>query len=312
MSDGKHWSEQKEHFHRWQMSFILTLVRFLPGVLVRIVAVPIGFFYWMASGKQRKAISEYLSRINSGRCCCTLKVFLAFAITVIEKVESWAGKIKFGKIAFQKDDINEIWKSLEQNRGALLICSHLGNMELLRAIADCDQIGISRRVPIISVVDFAITSGFNQMLKEMNPSSMLHLISADDVGPDTMIQLQEHIASGGIVVIAGDRSPAGNPERIFELDFLGKSAQFPQGPFVIASLLDVPTYFVFAMRQGTVSVQANYNMHIHRSSVAFACGRSERQLRIKVLAEEFVRYLEKYCKKYPYQWYNFYEFWEKR
>jgi len=309
MSSGKHWSEQKEQGGHWQMSLILALVRFLPGILVRITAIPVGFFYWMTSKRQRCAISEYLSRINPDKHPCTLKIFLAFAITIIEKVESWAGKIKFGKITFQNDDIDEIWNGLEQKRGALLICSHIGNMELLRAIADCDQIGVSHRVPIISIVDFTITAGFNRMLKEMNANSMLHLISADDVGPDTIIMLQEHITSGGIVVIAGDRSPAGNPARTFELDFLGSPAQFPHGPFVIASLLDSPTYFVFAMRQGALSVLANYNMHIHRASVTFDCGRAERQYRVKAVAAEFVSCLEKYCRKYPYQWYNFYEFW---
>lgn len=312
MSNGKHWSEQKEQGHRWQMSLILSLVRVLPGILVRIVAIPVGFFYWMVSKKQRHAVGEYLSRVYPGKHPCTIKVFIAFAITIIEKVESWAGKIRYGKIRFQHDDINAIKLALEQKQGALLICSHLGNMELLRAIADCDQIGVSRKVPIISIVDFAITSGFNQMLKEMNSSSMLHLISADDVGPDTIIQLQENVAAGGIVVIAGDRSPAGNPARCFDIDFLGAEAQFPQGPFVIASLLNVPTYYVFAMRQGALSVRANYNMHIHRASVDFDCGRAVRQSRIRDLAGEFVSYMEKYCLKYPYQWYNFYEFWEKR
>ena len=226
-------------------------------------------------------------------------------------MESWAGKIKFGKIHFQQDDITTIWKELESGKGAFLICSHLGNMEMLRAIAECSGTGVSRKVPVISIVDFEITAGFNQMIEDANRSSMVNIISAFDIGPDTILVLQEHVAKGGIVVIAGDRSSAGTPARNFDIDFLGDRAQFPQGPFIIASLLDCPAYFVFAARQKALSVSAEYNMHIHKSKVEFTGSRGEKKAQIRQMAEEFVRCLEKYCNKYPLQWYNFYEYWEK-
>ena len=81
--------------------------------------------------------------------------------------------------------------------------------------------------------------------------------------------------------------------------------------FVMASLLDVPVYYVFAARRKPLSVSAEYNMHIHRAAVEFAGSRAERKSQIQHMAEDYVGYLEKYCNKYPYQWYNFYEYWEK-
>ena len=286
-------------------------IRLLPGVIIRIFSIPVGFFFWLVSVSQRKAIRTYLKKIRPNKKPYTLPLFLAFSITIIEKVESWAGKIRFGKIHFQQDDITTIWKELEQGKGALLICSHLGNMEMLRAIADYGEIGVSRKVPVISIVDFAVTAGFNQMIEEANSSSMHNIISAYDIGPDTIVMLQEHVARGGIVVIAGDRSSADTPDRNYAIDFLGSPAQFPQGPFIMASLLDCPAYFVFAARRRPLSVSAEYNMHIHKTGVEFSGTRGEKKIQIRQMAEEFVCWLEKYCNKYPLQWYNFYEYWEK-
>lgn len=311
MADREHWSHQKEQGKGWMRAITLFSIRLLPGILIRIFAIPVGFFFWLVSVSQRKAIRTYLKKIRPDKKPYTLPLFLAFSITIIEKVESWAGKIKFGKIHFQQDDITTIWKELEQGKGALLICSHLGNMEMLRAIADYGEIGVSRKVPVISIVDFAVTAGFNRMIEEANSSSMHNIISAYDIGPDTMVMLQEHVAKGGIVVIAGDRSSADTPDRNYSIDFLGSPAQFPQGPFIMASLLDCPAYFVFAARRKPLSVSAEYNMHIHKTSVEFSGARAEKKLQIRQMAEEFVCWLEKYCNKYPLQWYNFYEYWEK-
>ena len=311
MAEKEHWSNQHEKGKGWMRAITLFCIRILPGVVVRIFAVPVGFFFWLISGPERKAIVNYLKRVRPGRKPYTLPLFLAFSITIIEKVESWAGKIRFGKIHFQQDDITAIWKELEQGKGALLICSHLGNLEMLRAIAEYGEIGVSRKVPVVSIVDFEVTAGFNRMIEDANGSSMVNIISAFDIGPDTILMLQEHVAKGGIVVIAGDRSSAGTPDRNFDIGFLGSEAQFPQGPFIIASLLGCPAYFVFAARQKALSVSAEYNMHIHRSKVEFAGGRAEKKAQVRHMAEEFVRYLEKYCNKYPLQWYNFYEYWEK-
>jgi predicted LPLAT superfamily acyltransferase len=311
MAEKEHWSKQHEKGKLWMRKFTLACIRILPGIVVRILAIPIGFFFWLISGPERKAIIKYLKKVRPDRKPYTLPLFLAFSITIIEKVESWAGKIRLGKIHFQDDDISTIWKELEQGKGALLVCSHLGNMEMLRAIADYGDIGVSRRVPVISIVDFKVTAGFNKMIEDANSSSMHNIISAYDIGPDTMLMLQEHVAKGGIVVIAGDRNTEGKLDRNFDIDFLGSSAQFPQGPFIIASLLECPTYFVFAARQKPLSVSAEYNMHIHKTRVKFSGSRAERKQQIRQMAEEFVSYLEKYCNKYPLQWYNFYEYWEK-
>jgi predicted LPLAT superfamily acyltransferase len=185
-------------------------------------------------------------------------------------------------------------------------------MEFIRALAGLNRTGVSREIPVNAIVDFGVSAHFNRMLTELNPQSMTHLIGAKDMGPETVILLQERLAAGELVVIAGDRTSGSEGSRFLSLPFLGEEAPFPYGPFFLASLFGVPVYFVFALRRKDLSLSSAYVMHIHKSGVSFDCPRREREGRIRELASLFVRRLEQYCKEHPYQWYNFYDFWGAR
>jgi predicted LPLAT superfamily acyltransferase len=134
-------------------------------------------------------------------------------------------------------------------------------------------------------------------------------LSVDEIGPDTVILLQERLAAGELVAVAGDRTSANTRDRYLRLPFLGEEASFPYGPFLMAAILGAPVYLVFALRQRDISFSSIYDMHIHRCDFSFDCPRREREGRIKELAGLFAEKLECYCKQHPYQWYNFYDFW---
>jgi predicted LPLAT superfamily acyltransferase len=140
----------------------------------------------------------------------------------------------------------------------------------------------------------------------------MNIVSADAVGPDTIIQLQDRIAEGGIVVIAGDRTAANTRGKYFTFPFLRENAAFAFGPFFLAALLEAPTYFIFALRQRDVSFSPDYDIHVHKSGVLFDCPRGEREKRVEELARNFAGRLENYCKQHPYQWYNFFDFWAEQ
>ncbi|GHV42194.1 hypothetical protein AGMMS49546_20020 [Spirochaetia bacterium] len=319
--ENTHWSEQSEQASRyWHVRLLLLLVKYLPMIIVRILTFPVALSYFIAAKRVREVSRLYLERaVNSinrdgqgnGRRL-RVNVFKhshAFALTVVEKVEAWGGKVLLNRIHFQEDDITGLKETLEKRKGALLICSHLGNAELLRALADFNRTGVSRNIPVTSIVDFTVTAYFNRMLREVNPGSMMHIISADDIGPGTIIMLQERLAAGELVVIAGDRTSANTRDKYFLFPFLGDDAPFGYGSFFLAALLDAPTYFVFALRQKDVSLSSQYNMYVHKSPVSFDCSRREREARIKETARLFAADLERHCKQHPYQWYNFYDFW---
>jgi len=236
----------------------------------------------------------------------------------VEKIQSWGGKFQFKNIHFQNDDVEELIQELENGKGVFLITSHIGNIELLRGLANLNRTGVSRKTPITAIIDTKVNENFSRMLKELNPQSNFDIINASEIGPHTAVLLEDRLASGTMVTIAGDRTAAGNNaagsnarEKNFMIPFLGEAAPFSPGIFYLAVLMKAPVYFIFALRRGDLSMKPEYDMHVHKSTLSFECSRKERLDKSLLLAQSFAELLERYCKETPFQWYNFYDFWLK-
>jgi predicted LPLAT superfamily acyltransferase len=316
-SPARHWSEHTEQVAGyWQLRPLLILFRLLPVPFLRVLSFPVGFAYYLCSARGRAESRRYLRKAAAALAgegkklaVSPLKHILCFSLTLVEKLESWGGKVFLDRLRFREDAIRDLRDRLERGEGALLICSHLGNAELLRALAGFNRTGVSREVPVTSVVDFEVTAHFNRMMRELNPRSALRTIGARDIGPDTAVLLLDRLAAGELVVIAGDRTAVGARDRYFLFPFLGEPAPFARGPFFLAALLKAPVYFVFALRQRDLSLKPVYEMGVIKSPLSFDCPRKEREERVRELARSFAECLEEQCKQYPYQWYNFYDFW---
>ena len=91
---------------------------------------------------------------------------------------------------------------------------------------------------------------------------------------------------------------------------LRKTADFPYGVFLVASLLKVPVFFVFCLRTKNAPIFIKNNMFVEKAKTDFNCSKNEAKKRIETLCDEYATTLEKYCIKFPYQWYNFFDFWQ--
>ena len=326
-----HWSRQKEKTAGyWHLKLVLILFRLLPVVILRIFAFSVGFFYFVFSKSARDASKNFMAKAANftddpkmaKKCrsaCAPLQHIISFALTLIEKIQTWGNKFPFKNLYFQDDAVGDLVKNLEDGKGALIITSHLGNTELLRGLASFNKTGVSRQIPVTIIVDMKITKDFSRMLKEINPEFSLDIINVQDIGPQTSILLEEKIAAGGIVSIAGDRTSAGNFGKNMNIPFLGEEAPFSPGIFHLVAFMQasqapvqVPIYFMFALRRKDLSLNPKYDMYVHKSNISFYnSSRKERFMRSTELAVSFAAHLEAYCKKYPFQWYNFYNFWAK-
>jgi predicted LPLAT superfamily acyltransferase len=320
-----HWSQHKEKAAGyWHIKLLLILFRLFPVVLIRVIAFPVGFLYFIISKRARIESRRFLQRAAAfveqpkiAKNCRSpfgpLRHIVSFSLNVIEKIESWGGKFSFNNIHFQNDDVEELIRELDNGKGVFLITSHLGNVELLRGLASFNRTGVSRKTPMIAVIDMKINEKFSRMLKELNPQSSFDILNAAEIGPHTAIMLEDQLASGTIVTIAGDRTtadPGGQGKKVL-IPFLGEAAPFSPGIFYLAVLMKAPVYFIFALRRGDLSIKPEYDMYVHKSTLPLECSRKERFAQSSLLANSFASLLENYCKKNPFQWYNFYDFWLK-
>ncbi len=315
-AEDEHWSKQKEVARSdAPIRFTVALVKHIPFPLLACMVYPVSFFYYVCSPKARREAVRYqrqliaFSRGKALRHPNAYRQIESFSFDLMQKVYAWSGKVDLEEVIFHDDDVVALKEGLSQGKGALLITSHLGNMELLRCLASYGETGVERQVPVTVVMDLSTTSHFNNTMGALNERFKMDIIPVARIGIDSMEKMQDCLARGGLVVLAGDRTSPAHPERNISASFLGKAAPFPYGSFMLAALLKVPVYFVFSLREKGSPFSPKYNMFVHQAETEFDCPRKERKKRVQTLCAQFARLLERYCSAFPYQWYNFFNFW---
>ena len=312
-----HWADEKEVISSNKpLLLIFSLMQKLPSYLIFVLIYPISFFFYIFSKRGRVEAKNYqrqMKEFTGGKVPLKISPFkqiLSFSLCVMEKMEGWLGNYHYNELVTHDDDLKFLQSQLEQGKGALFIGSHLGNIELLRSLSSFGENGIIRKISVTAIMELKSTEQFNRTLKEVNPNVDFQVIDPEKIGVNTIVELQEQIENGGLVVITGDRTSARSRSRIIREKFLGKDADFPYGVFVLALLLKAPTYYVFGLRTKTASLRPKYHIFVEKSKVDFERPSSKRDEKIHALCKEFVVKLEKYCIQFPYQWYNFYNFWK--
>ena len=314
--DKTHWSEEKEVIKSNRpLKLVLFLLKKLPSFLVHSVCYPVSLFYLIFSSRVRRFARSYqkqLREFTEGRVPPKIRAYrqiLNFSLCLVEKMEGWLGKVSFDRVSLQNDDITDLVERLKNGQSAVLMASHLGNMELMRSMQDYVTGLCGRKVPVLIIMDMNMSANFTQTLKEINPDYSANVLDASNFSPDSILLIQEFAEKGSLIVAAGDRTSINHREKSLTKSFLGREAKFPYGVFLIPALVKLPVYFMFGMRAKMSVFNPKYNIHIEKSSVDFNCPRTEREKRIDACCSEFVEKLQKFCIMYPYQWYNFFNFW---
>ncbi|OTL82448.1 acyltransferase [Acinetobacter pittii] len=220
---------------------------------------------------------------------------MQFGECILDKIEGWLGNIPEQELqVFGHENFSEHYQ-----KGALIVVSHFGNIELLRAIK-------SEHPQKINVLVYQKhATKFNEFLKKINDKADVCLLSVDELGIETAMLLQDKMQQGEWVIVAADRVPV-QSDRVQHVDFLGESAAFPQGAWILANLLKVPVIAVFCYR-----VQQQFQVHIHSIAEQVSLPRANRIESMQTITKTYVTVLEQHCLRAPYQWFNFYNFWTK-
>jgi predicted LPLAT superfamily acyltransferase len=184
-------------------------------------------------------------------------------------------------------------------KGAFVITAHLGNPEVIRAVAV-----LNGHVPINVLMHIEHAQFFNRLIREFSPNAPVRAIPVTKVGADTAIALSEAVARGEWVVMVGDRVPVVDGGRVVDTPFLGDLAPLPQGPYILGALLKVPTYLMFCVRG-----RGGYDVHFSKFADRIELPRGDRMGAITRYAALFAKALEARVAEAPFQWFNFYSFW---
>ncbi|HHJ40464.1 MAG: lipid A biosynthesis acyltransferase [Methylothermaceae bacteria B42] len=306
---GMHWAAMEERGVLWGMRFLVGVYLFFGRWPFRVFLYPVVGYYFIVNSRARAASLDYLKHLAEfapelGLTNCfrhSYRHFLYFAENLLDKIIVWLGRFDRSHLRFDKTELLALF---ERGEGALVVASHLGNLEICRALADFQQ-----RVRLNILVHTKHTEKFNRLLSSVDKASHVTLIQVTEINPAIAIQLFEKVQRGEFVVLVGDRIPVGSPQRTVTLPFMGKPARFPQGPYLLAHLLKCPVYTLFCFRKE----DGCYHIHFEKllDQVRLPSNRSLRRQAVEQYARPYVKRLEAYCLQAPLQWFNFYCFWEE-
>ena len=301
-----HWASMGESTFVAGVWFLYGVHRVFGRLPFRLCLYPVVFFYWLTRGPARRASLEYLGRLQSEHGvferepshATSLKHFLRFAETLLDKTLAMSGHYPAQQLRFEGREA--ILPDLQAGRGGVIITAHLGCLELMQATA-----GLRTGVKINVLVHTAHAQRFNRILRRLNPDSHVQLLQVSEFSAATAIMLGDRVAAGELIAIAGDRIPVSG-DRILSLPFLGKTAAFPAGPYLMSSLLACPVFLLACLRDGD-----GYRARIDKLSDRIHLPRASRKTAMTAHAGNFVAWLEDRLRESPLDWFNFYPFWDQ-
>ncbi|WP_434466655.1 glycosyltransferase family 2 protein [Aeromonas dhakensis] len=303
-----HWSRTPERGSLLGMQIMLASYRLLGRRGFSLLLYPVIGYFWLTGRAQREASRAYLARLETfanaqgvvlpAEPRSSFRHFLRFGEAALDKLAGWRGDITEQEVELVGAEHYQA--AINSGKGVLLLGSHLGDLELCRALGSRKQ-----GLRINALVFTRHAARFNALLKQINPDSHLNLIQVQELGADTAILLKEKLEQGEWVVIVGDRTSVTREKRVIWADFLGAPAPFPLGPFVLSSVLGCPVYLMFGLKE-----QGRFRVHFE----PFADGQPlPRQGRQQILASRVQAYadrLQHHCLRAPLDWFNFFDFWQ--
>lgn len=306
---SRHWASTKEAGVLHGMRFMIWLNSTIGRVAFDIVLVFVMGYFFIRRGEARRASLEYLDRVRrrypevvrpGSKLWLSYRHFFIFGQSLLDKYLAWA-ETPDG-IIMEPEEEKKLFDFVETRRGCLLIGSHFGNLEYSR--------GIAHRHPEVTInvlIYDQHAQNFAALLAQGDPDSQMNLIQVTDVDLNLALKLKEKVQRGEWVVIAGDRVPVGESDRVTEADFIGDPARFPIGPYVLATLLQCPVFLIHCFRLGGI-----YRLGYELFAEEIGADRTSREQDYKDSARKFAIALERQVIRAPLQWFNFFDFWGKQ
>ncbi|ARA79010.1 glycosyl transferase [Pseudomonas ficuserectae] len=303
-SPKEHWASHEERGSFLLMKLTAWGMRVLGRRLLSPVLYGIVLYFFAFGRRARHSIWEYQQRLADWSARPELRPsqrsvfgqFMAFAEALLDKLDVWNGKLGIEQIEIIDPAL--LRHNLRGERGQMLVGAHLGNLEVCRALAE-----LGEKVTMNVLVHTKHAERFNRLLGEAGATN-LRLIQVSELDPAIMLQLSQRLDEGEWLAIAGDRV-ALHGGRNVRVDFLGKPATFPQGPWLLAGLLKCPVNLFFCLKG-----PRGYRVILEPFADAIEWRRSDRAQVIAHWATRYAERLGHYCLEAPQQWFNFYPFWK--
>ena len=294
------WQGHKEHSTPVALKSIRWIALNLGRSAARLLLYPITLYYLVFATAQRRSSKRYLARVLQRKPTMldVARHIHCFASTILDRVYLMTGQFEKLDITFPPENLP--LKYSQRGTGCILLGSHLGSFEVLRSYA-------IKKCPL--PIKILMYEGQNPMivkiLNALNPnlSEMIIPIGA----PDSLLQVKDAVDAGCAVGMLGDRVMEEKKEKTVTCKLLGGEVTLPVAPILIAASLNVPIIVFFGIFKGG----NRYQLHFQLLADNIQLNREQRQQDIQRWMQQYANILEEQMIAAPYNWFNFYDYWQE-
>jgi predicted LPLAT superfamily acyltransferase len=296
-ADAAAWTQIPERGSPAALKFATFVARRL-GRRVAVAGMPLVSAYFVVfNPRARRCARDYLRRAlgREPRLADVYRQVNTFAITLLDRFYLVHGRHDLFALGVEGEEYMQ--EVLGRGAGAFLLGAHVGSFEMLSA-AGLKNSGLHVAMAMYDHQAGRLAALFRTS-RNPNPPEVIMLGHVD-----SMLRIHECLDEGKFVGMLADRSMVEAPAQVVE--FLGTPALFPSGPMRLAAALRRPVIFMAGLYRGGNRYHAVF-CEIADFSRPSALGR---EAAVRGAIERYVRLLEQYCRSDPYNWFNFYDFWQ--
>ena len=294
--DAADWTQQPERGSVALMRLIVWIGLRLGRPAARALLYPICLYFMGFAPAPRRAGRAYLTRVlgRAPRWREQFRHIHTFAATILDRIYLLNDRLDLFDLRIHGEE--HARAAHAGGQGRLVLGAHMGSFEAVRAIGH----HIPDAPPVALLMYEANAQKMRRVLGAINPAATQEIIALGEL--DAMLRVQTRLAEGAFIGMLADRSFRSDEVRW--LPFLGQRAPFPVGPFRLAALLRRPLLLMLGLYQGG----KRYDIHFELLA-DFSRPDLDRSQAIEEALARYVARLEHHCHACPYNWFNFYDFW---
>ena len=291
------WTTRPERSNMLMLRVMSWISLTLGRPLSRAVLVGISLYFLLFSPRARGASRAYLARAlgRPPRWFERFRHFHSFATCIHDRVYLLHGRYDLFDIQVHGREVFDA--AYAKGQGLFLMGAHMGSFELARAVGR-QQPGL--RVAMVMYEENA--RQINAALAAISPTSVQDIIPLGQL--DSMLQVQARLDEGVVLGVLADRALDTGPT--LTLPFLGRPAAFPLGSMRLAAMLRRPVVFMTGLYLGG----NRYAIHFEALADFTHVERAGRDAAIRQAVTAYAACLERHCRAAPFNWFNFFDFWQ--
>ena len=263
----------------------------------RLLLYPITLYFLIGAYAVRRTSYDYLRRARGRpvRWWHVFRHFHCFGATILDRVYLLRGEFQRFDVRLHHKEV--LHRQVESGKGCILLGSHLGSFEVLRTLGVTQQ-----DFPLKVIMDIIHNQNITRFLDSLNPAIANTVIVSDR--PDFLLRVKESLDGGFLIGVLGDR--ASSDGKTTQCNFLGAPATFPAGPILLAAIMHCPVVLFFGIYRGG----NQYEIYFERLAEEVILNPDRRAEDVQHWMQRYVDRLEYYTRLAPYNWFNFYPFWD--